>query len=100
MTDVSMSVTDTEPVLVPVSTLTNGVPTDPTGNAVQMGFAPAAGTVTYFAATWETWPGPAYYAKCSVGPTGTATLTPGTYEIWVSLGNGVKRAAGTLTIRP
>ena len=98
MSDVTLSVTDTEPILVPVSTLTLGAATDPTGLTVQMGFAPAAGTVTYNPATWETWPGPTYYARCAVGPSGVV-LPVGVYEIWVSLSNGVKRPAGTLTIQ-
>ncbi len=79
-------------VRVPVRVTKNGVAVDPTGDVVQMAFMaqgagdPAGGD--WKTASWETDPTttpPTYYARCLVGPGGTATLAKGTYLVWVKI---------------
>jgi hypothetical protein len=82
-------------VQVMVSALQNGAPYDFSGDPVSMAFvvnpaygtapAPAASSEAWNAATWETDPGPAYWATCLVGP-GAVSLTAGTaYTVYLKI---------------
>lgn len=82
-----LSQASTEYVRVPVFAASAGVPVNPTTAAVQMAFtqayaAPASG---WQAASWDTTEVGTYVAQCLIGPTGTTTLAPGTYYVWVQI---------------
>lgn len=95
-------------VKVRVSAAESGASVDLTGGTVQMAFT-VVGTepVTndWKSATWETdsTRNPdRYYARCMVGPSGTITLSDGTYDVWVKVtGVGTEIPvirAGALTV--
>jgi hypothetical protein len=81
----------TEYVLVGVTAVVGGTLIDPTGDTVQMAFvAPniSPGSGDWKAAGWEvnTVSQPhTYSVKCLIGPGGTITLSPGTYDAWVKI---------------
>ncbi len=93
-----------EYVRVPVQAVSNGVWLDPTADTVKMAFLatfdePAAGD--WKTATWNTVGGGLYQAQCLVGPTGTVTLTAGTWYLWVQITatpEAVVRQAGQLQV--
>lgn len=57
---------------------------DPTGDVVQWAFPPDTYPQTqpsqWYTGSWVTFPGPAYWAQCLVGPGGTVTLPVGRYQ--------------------
>jgi hypothetical protein len=78
----------TEYVFVPVSAMGSGSPVNPVGDVVQFAFLPgntAPGTASFVTGTWFSPIANTYYAACLVGPLGSASLTPGTYTIWVKI---------------
>ena len=78
-------------VKVAVSATDSGSAVDITSGTVTMAFT-AVGTEPvsgdWKTASWETdatrTPN-RYYARCLVGPSGTVTLTDGTYDVWVKV---------------
>lgn len=97
-----ISTASLEYVRVPMSATSSGAAYNPTSDAVQMAFlatntAPVSGD--WKTASWDTdsTTVPATYrAQCLVGPSGTVTLTAGTYTVWVKVTDSpevpVKRA--------
>lgn len=95
-------------VKVRVSSIDSGAPVDITAGTVQMAFTtPGTEPVSndWKSATWETdtTRNPdRYYARCLVGPSGTITLTDGTYDVWVkvsSVGSEIPvLRAGSVTV--
>ena len=103
----SLSVLSLEYVLVPVSAKENGVAVDISGDVVALAFtlqdvAPLSGD--WEAATWETdatTTPDTYLAKCLVGPGGAATLSAGTYDVYVKVTDSPEimvRKAGNLEV--
>jgi hypothetical protein len=76
-----------------VSAEASGAAVDPSGYTVTVAFAatdtaPASGASDWKSATWDTdtTTTPATYrAQCNVGPSGTVTLTAGTYWMFVKV---------------
>jgi hypothetical protein len=67
-------------------------PYDPTGDTVQFAFTASTYPMTspaeedWNAGSWVTFPGPAYWAQCLVGPANSAvSLVLGTYQVWVMI---------------
>lgn len=81
---VTIPALSTEYIVVPVSTSVNGTPFNPTVDTVQFAFmtSGAPGLTDWQVAAWEIDPGPAYLAKCLVGP-GGVVLAVGVYTVWV-----------------
>ncbi len=79
----------TETILVPIRHIVLGVDTDPTADSVSMAFLPYGQDPLDSDAhpgTWQTWPGPIYYAACLVGPkNGGVALPPARYIVWVHI---------------
>jgi hypothetical protein len=85
-----ISVTSLEWIRVRVQAKDNGLTVDPTADTVTMAFKtsgdPSGGD--FKTASWETDANTlpdTYYARCLVGPGGAATLTAGTYRVWVKI---------------
>ncbi len=80
-----------EYVRVQLSAEASGAPVNPTGDTVQMAFLPgsqAPESGDWKSATWDTdttTTPTTYRAQCLVGPSGTVTLTRGSYTIWVKI---------------
>jgi hypothetical protein len=80
-----------EYVQVPVHAESSGAQINPTTDAVHMAFLP--GSQAPEAGDWKSgsWDTDAtttpttYRAQCLVGPSGTVTLTRGTYAVWVKI---------------
>lgn len=87
----SQSVLSTAYVQVPVTAWgTAGGAYNPTGDAVAFAFTLANYPVTepsaWVTGSWVTFPGPAYWAQCLVGPqNGGTALSIGTYQVWVKV---------------
>jgi hypothetical protein len=63
---------------------------DPTANTVQFAFTPETypetSPVTWYSASWITFPGPQYWAQCLVGPANDGVeLAIGLYQVWVKI---------------
>jgi hypothetical protein len=63
---------------------------NPTNDKVEFAFTDEGGPVddtSWYNGSWETHGSahPKYFALCLVGPSGTVTLSPGSYEIWVKI---------------
>jgi hypothetical protein len=65
---------------------------NPTADTVQMAFIPETYPPTqptdadWVTGSWETFPGPTYWAQALVGPeNGGTALTVGMYEVWVKV---------------
>lgn len=76
-----------EYVRVPVALVSNGLPVDPTGDAVEFAFPlhdvpPVSGD--WHAGDWETAADGTYYARALVG-TGSFVLAVGNYDIWIKI---------------
>ena len=78
--------TSTEPIQVSVSATLNGVSYNPTADPVAWAFVTAGSpppdptSGQFVAGTWETDPGPVYWASILVGPlNGGTPLTAGSY---------------------
>lgn len=81
----TISAASTEYVKVAVFATKAGQVINPTSDTVQMAFTNAPPQVgDWKAASWET-AAPSYLARCLVGPSGTITLAPGTYDVWVKV---------------
>ena len=76
---------------IPVTVTSPPVAYDPTGDTVQFAFTPLGYPVTsptaWVSGSWVTFPGPAYWAQCLIGPgTAAATaLTIGTWQVWLQI---------------
>ena len=74
-----------------VRAIKNGAVYNPTGDVVTMTFTLSndVTSAVWHAADWETLTGndglPEYWARCLVGPGGTATLTPEIYVVSVKI---------------
>ena len=84
--------TSTEPVQLQVKATLNGALYNPSADAVAVAFipdgqpAPAWSSSAWQAASWETDPGPSYWASILVGPlNGGVALTVGTYICYVKV---------------
>lgn len=90
MNTISQSALSTNYVQVPV-TVQSPSSADPTGDTVQFAFTPLTYPVTepqsgdWHTGSWVTFPGPAYWAQCLVGPNGGVSLAIGTYTAWVKI---------------
>ena len=83
---ITISVLSTEYVGVQVSTSVNGAPFNPTVETVQFAFmivGPPSNS-DWQPGVWETDPGPAYFAKCLIGPGGFA-LPANVYTMWIKI---------------
>jgi len=65
---------------------------NPTSDTVQFAFPaltyPPASPTNWVTGSWVTYPGPAYWAQCLVGPAagaGGTALSLGTYQVWVKI---------------
>lgn len=75
-----------EYVQVQVTVPGTSQPYNPTSDVVQFAFeANGAAPVTWYTGTWFTPVANTYFAQCLVGPSGTVTLTPGLYTVWVKI---------------
>ena len=91
MNTISQSSLSTNEVQVPVTIQTpDGY--DPTGAEVLFAFTPLTYPVTqpasedWVTGSWVTFPGPAYWAECTVGPAnGGVVLAIGTWTGWVKV---------------
>ena len=89
MNTISQSVLSTNLVQVLV-TIKSPSGYDPTGDTVQFAFTaltyPETSPAVWYAGSWVTFPGPAYWAQCLVGPAnGGVSLTAGTWQGWVKI---------------
>jgi hypothetical protein len=82
----------TEPVQLRVKATELGADYNPTADPVYISILPdgaaepAPSSSAWNAATWETDPGPSYWASILVGPlNGGISLTPGTYVCYVKV---------------
>lgn len=85
---ITISASSLEYVRCAVKSTLNGAPYNPTNDAVQFSFTTGPSAPgTWNTGSWETdsVAGTQYIARCLVGPSGTITLTPGTYTIWVKI---------------
>jgi hypothetical protein len=90
MADYSQSVLSTQYVQVPVTARGTAGSYNPTGDTVQFAFTPLSYPVTspssWATGSWVTYPGPAYWAQCLVGPAnGGTALSIGTYQVWLMI---------------
>jgi len=78
-----------EYIKVPVNVKKNGVYVDPTTSLVNMAFLSSRTAVPdtgdWKSASWEDGLGHKYYIRCLVGPSGDATLSAGTYWVWIKI---------------
>ncbi len=86
---ISQSVLSTNYVMVPITIQSPGG-YNPVGDLVQFSFTalsyPTIEPVTWYAGSWLTFPGPAYWAQCLVGPAnGGVSLAIGTYQGWTRI---------------
>ena len=63
---------------------------NPTADTVQFAFTPATypetSPTSWATGTWVTFPGPAYWAQCLVGPAnGGTALSLGNYQVWLRI---------------
>lgn len=88
-----------EYVKVRVSGRRAGVDLVPTGFTVDFAFTAAAtpatepGVSDWKVGSWETDASSTptrYFARCLIGPSGTATLTDGSYDVWVRVADGTE----------
>jgi hypothetical protein len=91
MNSLSQSVLSTNFIQILVTTKSAST-YNPTVDTVQMAFAPATYPETpptsgsWVTATWVTFPGPAYWAECLVGPaSGGTALSLGSYQVWLKI---------------
>ena len=106
MAGCSISALSTQYVQVPVRAWSQGQPYNPTADVVEMAFVAGwTEPVTWYSASWAwTTAVNGYYAiQCLVGPSGEASLTQGTYSVWVHVADDPEipvANTGTLTITP
>lgn len=86
----TQSVLSTAYVQIPVTAYGTAGAYDPTGDAVQFAFTPltypGGSPSTWITGSWATFPGPAYWAQCLVGPgTGGTALSIGTWQLWLKI---------------
>lgn len=97
-----------EYVRVPIEAKEDGEVVDPTGDMVEMAFIKLVDpddmgeptSADWNMAEWETDSGD-YFARCLVGPAGTAVLDEGDYAVWVRIFDTPERPvrrSGTLTV--
>ena len=89
MNTISQSVLSTNYVQVPI-TIKAPAGYDPTGDVVQFAFTvlsyPTIEPSIWYTGNWVTFPGPAYWAQCLVGPAnGGVALAIGTYQGWTKV---------------
>ena len=92
MITLSQLASSTEPVQLQVAATLNGAAYNPTADAVAIAFIldgqpePAPASASWQAATWETDPGPTFWASILVGPlNGGVNLAVGTYVVYVKV---------------
>ena len=88
--DIPLSSLSLEYVRVPVTATANGNAVNPTGDTVKMAFLQGVSTQPQVSdwqtASWDTPTGTGtYFAQCLVGPSGTITLTAGTWYVWIQI---------------
>jgi len=89
---VSISVLSTQPVQALI-TVQSPDGEDPTGYPVQWAFPPLTEPQTqpaeWYEGSWVTFPGPAYWTECSVGPAnGGVSLAVGSYQSRIMITTG------------
>lgn len=84
-----------EYVQVAVTANVNNAAYNPTSDQVEFAFPATSDTpTTWYSGAWETTPAPAtgaWTAQCLIGPGGTATLTAGTYAVWLRITDNPER---------
>lgn len=92
MITLTQPASSTEPVQLQVAATINGVAYNPTTDAVAIAFIldgqpePSPSSSAWQVATWETDPGPSYWASILVGPlNGGVNLAVGTYVAYVKV---------------
>lgn len=104
MINLSISSLSTIYVQVAVSATISGVLYNPTSDVVQMAFMTGTkkpGVSDWKTGSWETVPGPTYFAQVLVGPSGTVALTVGQYMVWLKIVDNPEvpvASVGTLTV--
>lgn len=91
MNTVTQSVLSTQYLQILV-TIKSPATYNPAGDTVQMAFTPLTYPPTsptsgsWVSGSWETFPGPAYWAQALVGPAnGGTALALGTYQVWLKI---------------
>lgn len=95
ITTLTQLATSTEPVQFRLSATQNGQAYNPTGDPVAVTFIPSTGLLpastalaaaTWYPASWQTDPGPVYWASILVGPlNGGVPLAAGPYVAYVKV---------------
>jgi hypothetical protein len=90
MIPVTQSVLSTQYIQIQITAMASSGIYDPTGDVVQFAFTPVGfpsqQPVTWYAGSWETDPGPVYWAQCLIGPgSGGVVLAAGLWEVWVKV---------------
>lgn len=90
MNTLQQSVVSTQYIQIAVNAISNGAAYDPTNDVVAMAFVPVQSSPAspvpdqWQTASWETDPGPVYWAQILVGPAnGGVVLAAGSYVVWV-----------------
>lgn len=68
-----------------VSTQENGVASNPTSGTIEFAFMADGtdpGALNWKSGSWET-AGDEYLGRCLIGPSGTVTLSAGSYDVWI-----------------
>lgn len=98
LADLQISVASTQYVRVPVSEASGA---DPTGDTVSMAFPiPGVDPTVFYTGSWTVLSG-IYYARCLIGPAGSAVLAIGYYDVYVKVSDSPETPvlfAGTLEI--
>lgn len=86
---ISQSVLSTQMIQVQV-TVWSPSAYDPTSDTVQFAFTtlgyPGTEPSAWVTGSWVTFPGPAYWAQCLVGPAnGGTALSIGTWQVWLKI---------------
>lgn len=85
----TQSALSTELVQIKVAVTVNGAPYNPSSDVVAMAFMPSGTNPTtsdWKTGSWQTDPGPTYWAQCLVGPAnGGVVLAVGSYVVWLKI---------------
>lgn len=107
--ELTQSVLSTQQIQVQI-TVKSPAGYDPTADVVQFAFTPETYPTTqpvdadWVAGSWQTYPGPTYWAQALVGPAnGGTALTLGSWQVWVKITDSPEKPVlqpALLTITP